>query len=547
MKAIKQLMVLVLTCCETLLCFSQSNTVLHYLPEDAKMIIKINFASLGQRMKWEEFTKSKMFEAMIKDVSEEGKKFLTNPGGTGIDLSQGIFVFLPADKINVKSEPVIYGALKDTSQFGAMVRKLVANPQIIRIGKGKLVINKNTAIAWNKEIFIITGDGSKNVPAYSADESKTAGNPAKTKLFAEKCKVLLDKQRTPIGNEHFISLLKEDGDAYVWINNIIPSTARRDKTPQMVSVFSKNMMRSSNYTAGVITFQNGKISMGIKRYITATLDSLYKRYPVQTMNTELARRLPAGHPIVLYSFRFSPAMINEFIVKAGMDKYIDSLSKKKIKIDDIIAAVRGDVTAVIMKSDELNEADSISQAMNGIQVFVAGGINNKEKFEELSELLQAGKNDTAGTQQGKKTKPVILSKDSIFVLSLSRLAAQKFLESPGTNEEMKTFMAPYAHYPSACVVDLKTIFGFVMQGVSKNRSEEEVRQAYQALGMFDKLVTYGGLYTNGYLSSTMELILSNKEENSLKQFINLFELFNLMGNKKSAALQKIPVDVQRNR
>ena len=100
---------------------------------------------------------------------------------------------------------------------------------------------------------------------------------------------------------------------------------------------------------------------------------------------------------------------------------------------------------------------------------------------------------------------------------------------------MKTLFGPYEGYPSAFIIDLKTILGFVMQGASKNRSEEQVRQMSEALGAFDKLVSYGGLYDHGPLSSTLQLTLTNKDENSLKQFIDLFDLFYLMRNKKSSA------------
>src|SRR5204862_565888 len=157
------------------------------------------------------------------------------------------------------------------------------------------------------------------------------------------------------------------------------------------------------------------------------------------------------------------------------------------------------------------------------------------KFNAISSAVQAEQNDTAKSRAAKKMKPVILSGDSLFVVSLSQTAAQKFLESSGTNQQMKTLFGPYEGYPSAFIIDLKTILGFVMQGASKNRSEEQVRQMSEALGAFDKLVSYGGLYDHGSLSSTLQLTLTNKDENSLKQFIDLFDLFYLMRNKKSSA------------
>src|SRR5436190_902615 len=158
MKTIRLLIILLLSCCPTLVIFSQKNTVLNYFPQDAKMIMKMNMTSLGQKMKWEEFTKSKMFEDMIKDASEEGKAFLKNPTSTGVDMSQGIFVVIPSNNSNRKSEPIVYGVPSDTGQFAAMVKKLAPGEHTVKISNGKLLIHKQTAIAWNNDIFVITGD-----------------------------------------------------------------------------------------------------------------------------------------------------------------------------------------------------------------------------------------------------------------------------------------------------------------------------------------------------------------------------------------------------
>ena len=61
-----------------------------------KTIIKINPASLGQKIKWEELIKYKMFEDLMKEASE-GKDFLKDPAQTGIDLNQGLFLIIPSN------------------------------------------------------------------------------------------------------------------------------------------------------------------------------------------------------------------------------------------------------------------------------------------------------------------------------------------------------------------------------------------------------------------------------------------------------------------
>src|SRR3954470_16109395 len=108
MKAVKPLTILLFSFLLARAAFSQS-AVLSYLPENAKTIIKINSASLRQKIKWEDLVKYKMFEDFLKQVPKEGKDFIQNPAYTGIDLSQGLFLIMPANAGNKKAEPIIYG------------------------------------------------------------------------------------------------------------------------------------------------------------------------------------------------------------------------------------------------------------------------------------------------------------------------------------------------------------------------------------------------------------------------------------------------------
>ncbi|MFI5187648.1 MAG: DUF4836 family protein [Chitinophagales bacterium] len=542
MKAIKPITILLFTCFGASGIFSQTNSVLNYLPSDARMIIKINPVSLRQKIKWDDLLKYKMFEDLVKKTPREGKDFLNNPEHTGIDLNQGLFLAVPENKSNEKPSPVFYGSLSNPSDFAAMVKQL--NPEIkpIKILNGNLLIDKNTAFAWNHEIFIITGSDLKEDTANQDLTAKASAELMKTKQLTEKCKLLLSKRSVAFGNEQFLSLIKEDGDLLLWIDNALTSQPNKNsKVPEAFGMLNKSFMPKGNFSSGVINFENGKVVARMKQYIPGSLDSLYKKYPVKNINTELVKKLPAGHPIFLCSFRFSPEMIKENLVRSGADKLLDSMSKQKVKIEDILPAIKGDVLLAVLKADEVAEEDSVTRGMNGIEFFVTGSINDKEKFNSLSALLQNKKQDSTKMKPAKKMKPLVLSNGSVFVVSLSQMAAQNFLASAGNNEEMGKMIDPYKNNPSACIIDLKTVFGFAAQSMLKNKTEEEVKQASEVLGMFDKLVSYGGQHDDKSMSSTVELTLTNKDENSLKQFMNLLNLIYSLKPKKSMAYNDVPI------
>lgn len=307
----------------------------------------------------------------------------------------------------------------------------------------------------------------------------------------------------------------------------------------MFTVLNKNFMQGGDYTSGIIRFDNGKIAMQMNRYVSPAADSVYKKYPMKNLNTELLKKLPAGQPIFLGSFSISPEIINEMFTKSGADKYLDTISMQKIKIADILSAIKGDAVFAAIKVYEFTEEDSITQAMGGMQVFLTGHIGDKDKFKNLADLIQAKAADTTKNSRIKGMRPSIVSNDSFFVVSFSPIAAQKFLGSSG-NEDVEKMIDPYKNYPSAFLIDLKTIFGFVVKSVSKNRSEEDSRQMSEVLGMFDKMIMYGGQYSNNALSSHVELTLTNKDENSLKQFVNLLHVFYLIGHKNSVKNQSLP-------
>jgi hypothetical protein len=533
MKLIKPIAWLLVFCVFTNKIFCQTNTILNYLPTDAKTIIKINPASLGQKIKWDELMKYKMFEDLLRKTPEQGKEFLNNPSHTGIDLSKGFFVVIPANKNDKKPQPVFFAIPKDTAQVALMMSKLNPERKIVKLGNGKLMIDNNIATAWNHDVLVITGYDS-TAKTVNDTKGQLSADAMKVKQLTEKCKSLLTKRQAAFSNEQFLSLLSEQGDLLFWTDNTMQSQSQKNnKAMDALAMMNKGLMRKGNYTSGIMNFENGKVVANMKQHLPASLDSIYKKYPLKKLNASLVQKLPTGHPIVLCSFSISPEMLRDNLATSGAGKMLDSMSKQKTRIEDLLPAIKGDLTMAVLKTDDVAAEDSFTKNMNGFQVFIAGTINDKEKFKNLTNLINSKKQDS-GTN-AKKPKPSILSNDSIFVLSLSPIAAQKFMASAGTNAEMGKLIEPYKNYPSALVIDLRTVLGIVMQPMARGKSEEQAKQASEVMSTFDKMVGYGGQHDNSSISSTLELVLVNKDENSLKQFLNLIDLFYAMKHKGSTA------------
>ena len=531
MRIIKPITILLFSFLIVFNSFSQQSSVFNYLPPDAKMIIKVNPASLGQKIKWEEVLTYKIFEAPVKELPQAGKEFLENPSLTGIDLKQGFFIVSFPNVNKEKSDPVFYGTPADTAKIAAMVKKMFPGKKPIKTNNGKLIVDKHTAFAWNNEVVILTGDDTKK-------DSLTKPPTASAELLSmnqltDRCKMLLSKHNPSLGNNDFSSLHDEQGDVLMWINTSLPSGMQtKKKLPGVFEMLNKNFSQKGNFVSCVMNFENGKIAFQMKQYVSESLDSFYEKYPLANINTELLKKLPADHPILLFTFSFSPEMLTSLFAKTGADKLIDSASDHKINLNEMFSAIKGDVTLAIMKADEVGEEDSVTQAMGGVELFIAGNINDKEKFKTINDLFQNKNTDPSKTNP-RTTKPVMLSNDSIFVFCFSKTAGQKFLGSPGNNEEIKKLFDPYKNNSSVAIVDLRTILGFAMQTVAKGKSEEEIKHTAEVLGMFDKMIVFGSMHDNHTILTNMELTLTDKNENSLKQFFNLINLFYSMKPKTS--------------
>jgi hypothetical protein len=207
---------------------------------------------------------------------------------------------------------------------------------------------------------------------------------------------------------------------------------------------------------------------------------------------------------------------------------------------EIAEGLNGDVTLAVIRAHEYDEKDSVTAALNGLQLFLAASVKNKSKIEPLVNILQKPK-EIKRDEEGNEIKPsgplaglkpAFLLTDSFFVASISPFAAEKFLNT-NSNSVITELIAPYVSHPSLFSLDINAIANFAMQ-MSKKKKKDDGQEGSKIFEAFERVVFYGGKYENGAALSTAELQFSNKEENSLKQFIKLIEMGIKMGmNKKS--------------
>ena len=548
MKFIHRLLLATIILTQSICLYAQQNPLHAYLPADAKAIINFNLPSLASKMKWQELQQLSFFEEALKDAPLHLQEILKDPASTGINFQSDLFiVLLPDPKNKTKSIPVLYGQLTDAAKFAATIQKISPKQKINTVGKLKILADNKNVFAWTSGLFVAPMSKDKNLTPPLSKSEKNAQNTkavaTQTNQLIKQCQLLLTPAANPITNDsRFIDLTKEDGDMRLWLNrNMEKPKGKANKKDGVLKMMNWGIMQQGNYMAGVLRFENGKAVMQMKSYMSKTMDSLYRLYPATNLNSALLKKLPAGQPIALISFSMSPEMLGAMMKASGAEKIIDSLTKKSsVKPMEVAEGLNGDLTLAVIRAYEYDEKDTVTAALNGLQIVLAASVKNKSKVEPLLNLLQKPK-EVKRDEEGNEIKPsgpfaglkpAFLLTDSFFVVSISPFAADKFLNT-NSNSVITELIAPYVSHPSLFSLDINAIANFAMQ-MSKKKNKDGDQEASKVFEAFERVVFYGGKYENGAALSTAELQFSNKEENSLKQFIKLIEMgVKMKMNKKS--------------
>lgn len=521
MKTNKLLITSLIFCFITSSVFSQTNTVLSYLPENFKLVAKINPVSLLLKVRLDELSKNKMFEDLMKNAPANGKQVLGNPLQSGINFGKGIFIVNA--EMNDKPEIVFYAVPSNTTQLEATIKKIFPDKSPVKIGENNLIVNKHMAIAWNNEILIMTGDEPKK----DSSETDEASESLRIKELTDRCTSLMTKHE-PLQNDYLLSVINDQSDFSFCRNNMIKPHSDK-KTSALLNMFGQNTINKGAYSVASINFENGKIVVAMKQFVDRATNSLFNKYVTASINAGLLKKLPSGNPIILCSFSLPLELIKESMSKISGEKGPSEDDKKKM--DEIFSSVKGDLMVAIMKANDVPAEDTVTKSMGGMEVFIAGGISDKEKFKALNDLLESKSQKSSEKNPLGKTKPVIFSNETSFVISLSPYLAQQFLTATD-NKEISELIEPYKNNPSFFMIDLKTVFGFMMQSFAKGKSEEDMKQATEVIGLFDKLIAYSSSHTDKYIETKAELTLTNKDENSFMQFLNLINVMYSMKPKK---------------
>lgn len=528
---------------------AQTNPLYKYIPSGSRMLMSFNPLKIAAKIPGEVFRQSSMYKDMLKSDNGTLSALLTNPSGSGIDFSTDFIISTDSSE---NAAPVLTGRLADQSRFAALMKEMNKSSEdsILVSGNNHLILPKSfgPAIAWNDEVFVITGMGraKKELNGVFADTTDTRDMDVRMNEVIERNQTHLREQcfaaltanngGLSFNSPVFTNLMNETGDIKIW-NSGQPkmNTKAVKQLPQFLTNFMSRMQAANgSESTSIIQFEKGKIAGTIRNFINPETGAIHQKYPQEELPTSLVRRLPEGKILMLMMTSSNKEKARELNAKNGMNELMDSLNHF-LKMDAGIfqKAFKNKVLFSIMELPSKEEApEGKKNFLENMGLFIVLPVADKAAVGKLKELADSKLDSLANTEKGEKImgsfRPVIRYNDSLCVISLSAGMADAYLNNPGT-AALPAWL-PASQYGSMWMnINFREILTMVS---SKKGKPGKNGQAAEMFSSFDQIIMTGGEYANGSLNSRMEFRFTNQDKNVLEQ---LFDMMNRITQDKAEA------------
>jgi hypothetical protein len=488
---------------------AKKNEVGKMVPSNAIFVAQVNLKSLGNKLSWKEIQQTDIYKKIISDSSMEdwGKNLLQNPAASGIDFDAGL-VFFSADHAGSKYAAA-EGKIKNQSDFEKFNKNFSDGSPVKNGNISLLNLKGNGVVGWNDDHFIyVMNPGNKIYKMEHWNDSLSMKNenpPADRSVeFSTLCKNLfsLKTDSSLATNDKFSSLLKETGDIHVYQN----TDAMINNSPAMgaLGMLKMDAFLKGNASTYTINFDNGKIDVSQKMFVSEQLTDIIKKYVGNSVDMDMIKKIPSNNVLGLAAFNFKPEGITEMIKLTGMDGMINSYTQPMgFNLDDFSKATNGNW---LLAFTDLDISDSMHHP--DFNYLFAAGVGNKES---LQKILNAAKKTT--DQMGKDSLLNYVMNDKLFAQSNHSSYASQYLN--GNSNTTLDFADKISGHPVAFYFDIhKLLSQFTSWDMSKPGRKEMLDQS---LNIWNNIIATGGEFNNGGFTFKTEINFVNKDSNSLQQ------------------------------
>lgn len=523
----------------------KNNGTGNMIPSDALFVAQVNMKSLDSKLSWNDIKQNEWYKKAISDSStpEWGRKILDNPSASGIDFDEGL-VFFAAKNSQSGYYIAAEGKLKSEKDFEQFNKNFDSTQTVRKEGDINLLTLKDkNVVGWNNDHFVyIMNPETTSSQMYQWGDSSETQTPAtanKSGQLSDLCKKLfaLKSDSSLVKNDKFNALLKEKGDIHVWQNN--EALMKSSPSMGMLGMLKLDAFIKDNISTYSVNFDNGKIEMDQKAYVSKELYDIVKKYTGKSVNMDMIKNIPSQNILGLLAFNFKPEGLTELIKLTGADGLVNNYSQQiGFGLDDVSKATNGDLllafTDFKMKGDSgMNSNEQATGFRNlspDFNYIFSVGIGDKASLQKIIDAVTK-----MSSQLGKDSMVNYTMNDKIFAQSNTNAFAKQYLAG---NNNKYDFADQFSGHPFAFFLDIhKLLTGF---SDLQNDSNEKKEMLNESLKIWNNIISYGGDFKDNTITAHSEINMINKDINSLKQlndYIN--KMYTLDQKSKSENTAKL--------
>lgn len=511
------------------------------IPEEASIVISINSQSLSEKITWQEIQASEWYKEIQQKATNDDtaiSALVSEPEKSGIDIKAGFAFFMKPQ--NNGGYLAFQGKLTNAANFESTLKSLKKDISIQKKDDLNYTsMDDNAILTWNSSRFIYMADAPVNV----ANEFMGTGSNRSTRFgtdslltFAKNTYALSGKKLLD-NDKRFADLVTGKGDVHYWVS--AEKMYNNSLAGGILSMMKFNTLIEGNISTGTLSFENGKISLEGEQFYGKELAKILDKHSSESVSSDVINRLPSGDAIAAGVYKLNMAMLVDMARLAGVDGIANSyLGQHQLSLDDIAGAFKGDMAFAFTGVERKTVTETYDTYEGKKETYtreketpkvVFGIAVVQDKFKKLYDMLvkEMGAN--------KPGEVFIKHEKDWLVIGSDSATQENFLA--GNNKP---------NYADKLKGHNLNFFLNIPQLISmfKRESTDSIDNAMLDLSKSTWLeFTAKSDYQKGKTKLTMEVLLSDKSINSLKQINQYADKMNALEKQKRAKWNIIYDDI----
>ena len=289
------------------------------IPKDASFALHVNVKSLTSKLSWQEIQQNELFkEAYTTETDSFIRKTLQDPASSGVDVQGDLGLFVK--KQNQGGYMAVEGGIKDAAAFETFATSANKGGKVVKSGDVSVMnTGLKSLVAWTNSRFVFISDVPMGTLANRFNSNASGYEPFtfKTDSLQKFAVELFDlpSKNNLIGDERFISVMKEPGDIHYWVN----AEQYYNSLGGMMSLLKMNSLFEGNAYGAALNFDNGKITFKTKGFFNKELKALMEKNAGGKISAEMINRIPSKNVVAVFAFKYQPQGFIDLLKLMGLD------------------------------------------------------------------------------------------------------------------------------------------------------------------------------------------------------------------------------------